>query len=55
LGNNGPTPKEGQAAKKYDDLKKGLVGSMLNGGVEMSITKNCRGRNKIRDFNFVLM
>nr|WP_115810100.1 beta-glucosidase BglX [Flavobacterium aquicola] len=26
----GPTPKEGLAAKKYDDLKKGLVGSMLN-------------------------
>lgn len=26
----GPTPKEGQAAKKYDDLKNGLVGSMLN-------------------------
>ena len=26
----GPTPKEGQAAKKYADLKKGLVGSMLN-------------------------
>lgn len=26
----GPTPKEGQAAKKYEDLKKGLVGSMLN-------------------------
>ena len=26
----GPAPKEGQAAKKYDDLKKGLVGSMLN-------------------------
>ena len=26
----GPSPKEGQAAKKYDDLKKGLVGSMLN-------------------------
>lgn len=26
----GPTPKEGQAAKKYNDLKKGLVGSMLN-------------------------
>ena len=26
----GPTPKEGQAAKKYDDLKKGFVGSMLN-------------------------
>ena len=26
----GPTPKEGQAAKKFDDLKKGLVGSMLN-------------------------
>lgn len=26
----GPTPKEGQAGKKYDDLKKGLVGSMLN-------------------------
>ena len=25
----GPTPKEGQAAKKYDDLKKGLVGSCL--------------------------
>jgi hypothetical protein len=28
LGNNGPT-KEGQAAKKYDDLKR-LSGSMLN-------------------------
>jgi beta-glucosidase len=26
----GPTPKEGLAAKKYEDLKKGLVGSMLN-------------------------
>jgi beta-glucosidase len=26
----GPTPKEGQAAKKYNDLKNGLVGSMLN-------------------------
>ncbi|SDH24054.1 beta-glucosidase [Flavobacterium omnivorum] len=26
----GPTPKVGQAAKKYEDLKKGLVGSMLN-------------------------
>ena len=26
----GPVPKEGHAAKKYDDLKKGLVGSMLN-------------------------
>ena len=26
----GPTPKEGQAAKKYEHLKKGLVGSMLN-------------------------
>ena len=26
----GPAPKEGQAAKKYDNLKKGLVGSMLN-------------------------
>ena len=26
----GPAPKEGQAAKKYEDLKKGLVGSMLN-------------------------
>lgn len=26
----GPTPKEGQAAKKYEDLKRGLVGSMLN-------------------------
>ncbi|RDI52434.1 beta-glucosidase BglX [Flavobacterium glaciei] len=26
----GPTPKEGHAAKKYEDLKKGLVGSMLN-------------------------
>jgi beta-glucosidase len=26
----GPTPKEGQAAKKYQDLKNGLVGSMLN-------------------------
>ena len=26
----GPSPKEGQAAKKYEDLKKGLVGSMLN-------------------------
>lgn len=26
----GPTPKDGQAALKYDHLKKGLVGSMLN-------------------------
>ncbi len=26
----GPVPKDGQAAKKYNDLKKGLVGSMLN-------------------------
>lgn len=26
----GPSPKEGQAALKYDHLKKGLVGSMLN-------------------------
>ncbi|WP_130735218.1 beta-glucosidase BglX [Flavobacterium sp. J27] len=26
----GPAPKDGQAAKKYEDLKKGLVGSMLN-------------------------
>jgi beta-glucosidase len=26
----GPTPKDGQAAKKYADLKNGLVGSMLN-------------------------
>lgn len=26
----GPSPKEGQAAKKYENLKKGLVGSMLN-------------------------
>ena len=26
----GPVPKEGQAAKKYEHLKKGLVGSMLN-------------------------
>ena len=26
----GPTPKEGQAALKYEHLKKGLVGSMLN-------------------------
>lgn len=26
----GPVPKEGQGAKKYDDLRKGLVGSMLN-------------------------
>lgn len=26
----GPAPNEGQAAKKYEDLKKGLVGSMLN-------------------------
>lgn len=26
----GPTPKEGQAAKKYANLKNGLVGSMLN-------------------------
>lgn len=26
----GPAPKEGQAAKKYKDLKNGLVGSMLN-------------------------
>ena len=26
----GPSPKNGQAAKKYENLKKGLVGSMLN-------------------------
>jgi beta-glucosidase len=26
----GPVPKDGQAAKKYEHLKKGLVGSMLN-------------------------
>ncbi|PZR22976.1 MAG: beta-glucosidase BglX [Flavobacterium psychrophilum] len=26
----GPAPKDGSAAKKYDHLKKGLVGSMLN-------------------------
>jgi beta-glucosidase len=26
----GPTPKDGQAAKKYQDLKNGLVGAMLN-------------------------
>ena len=26
----GPVPKEGQAVKKYEDLKKGYVGSMLN-------------------------
>ena len=26
----GPTPSEGNAVKKYNDLKKGLVGSMLN-------------------------
>ncbi len=26
----GPAPKDGQAAKKYENLKKGLVGSMLN-------------------------
>lgn len=26
----GPAPKEGQAAQKYEHLKKGLVGSMLN-------------------------
>jgi len=26
----GPVPKEGQAAQKYENLKKGLVGSMLN-------------------------
>lgn len=26
----GPSPKEGQAAKKYENLKKGLVGSMIN-------------------------
>lgn len=26
----GPTPQEGSAAKKYEDLKKGYVGSMLN-------------------------
>lgn len=26
----GPTPQEGNAAKKYEDLKKGYVGSMLN-------------------------
>jgi beta-glucosidase len=26
----GPSPEEGQAAKKYEDLKKGLIGAMLN-------------------------
>ena len=26
----GPVPKDGQAAKKYNDIKNGLVGSMLN-------------------------
>ncbi|WP_228850538.1 beta-glucosidase BglX [Aegicerativicinus sediminis] len=26
----GPAPKEGSAATKYDDLRKGLIGSMLN-------------------------
>lgn len=26
----GPSPKDGQAAKKYEDLKRGLVGAMLN-------------------------
>ena len=26
----GPSPKEGEASKKYEDLKKGWVGSMLN-------------------------
>jgi len=26
----GPAPKEGDAAKKYEQLRKGLVGSMLN-------------------------
>jgi beta-glucosidase len=30
LGHYRAYPKEGQAAKKYEDLKKGLVGSMLN-------------------------
>jgi beta-glucosidase len=34
----GPSPKEGDAAKKYDHLKSGLVGSMLNvrGSAEVS-------------------
>lgn len=34
----GPTPKEGDAAKKYEHLKSGLVGSMLNvrGSAEVS-------------------
>ena len=34
----GPSPKDGDASKKYEDLKKGLVGSMLN----------VRGAEKVR-------
>uniref|UniRef100_UPI00404B8551 beta-glucosidase BglX n=1 Tax=Flavobacterium sp. TaxID=239 RepID=UPI00404B8551 len=39
----GPTPKEGDASKKYEDLKNGLVSSMLN----VIGTKNVRALQKI--------
>jgi beta-glucosidase len=39
----GPSPKEGQAAKKYENLKKGLVGSMLN----IKGVKNVKALQKI--------
>ncbi len=39
----GPSPKEGQAVKKYENLKKGLVGSMLN----IKGVKNVKALQKI--------
>jgi beta-glucosidase len=41
--------KEGQAAKKYEDLKKGLVGSMLNVKVKdvKTFKKNSRRTNRL--------
>ena len=39
----GPSPKNGQAAKKYENLKKGLVGSMLS----IKGVKNVRALQKI--------
>nr|MCU0400961.1 beta-glucosidase [Algoriphagus sp.] len=39
----GPAPKDGDAAKKYNHLRKGLVGSMLN----VTGTENVRAVQKI--------
>ena len=45
----GPTPQAGEQLKKYESLKKGLVGSMLNvRGRNFSNSKNCSKRNKTR-------